>query len=149
IEALQWSINEMSRRHETLRTSFVPSISFGALRANTWESAGQLPLSNMPNIAVQFRSRIHSQIAITVPFVDISSLSHYDQSKELDLQLASIAQLSGTYAVAPLMRLLLLKLGIREHVLMIGVSHLISDGWSSSLLKSEVERLYHSRITKT
>ncbi|GAB3159256.1 hypothetical protein GCM10027290_63920 [Micromonospora sonneratiae] len=45
-------------------------------------------------------------------------------------------------ATAPLMRALLIRLSDTDHVLHVGMHHIISDGWSLDLLLAEVATLY-------
>ncbi|MFF5336527.1 amino acid adenylation domain-containing protein [Streptomyces sp. NPDC013181] len=45
-------------------------------------------------------------------------------------------------AAGPLLRALLVRLGDRDHILLLVVHHSVSDGWSSEILVSEILRCY-------
>src|SRR3954449_649554 len=47
---------------------------------------------------------------------------------------------------APLLRLLLLRLDTREHLLVLVLHHIVTDGWSMSIIFDEIAELYNSRI---
>ncbi|WP_330242056.1 non-ribosomal peptide synthetase/MFS transporter [Streptomyces sp. NBC_00525] len=49
-------------------------------------------------------------------------------------------------AAGPLLRALLVRLGDREHILLLVVHHSVSDGWSSEILISEILRCYTARL---
>jgi hypothetical protein len=44
----------------------------------------------------------------------------------------------------PLMRVLLVRMGEEEHVLVLGMHHIVSDGWSMSVLVKELTALYEA-----
>src|ERR1051326_9231687 len=47
-------------------------------------------------------------------------------------------------ARGPLLRVTLLRLGEEEHVLLLTMHHIVSDGWSMSVLVREVAALYEA-----
>ncbi|HEY6183822.1 MAG TPA: condensation domain-containing protein, partial [Terriglobales bacterium] len=47
----------------------------------------------------------------------------------------------------PLLRINLLKLGEQEHVLLVTTHHIITDGWSMSILSRELQTLYAGYVT--
>ena len=116
-EALEQSLSEILRRHEALRTTF--------------RTIGGQP--------VQVVSPAHP---LHVPMVDLTRLSGPARQAEA-LRLASDeAGRPFHLAHGPLFRATLLKLDAEEHLLLITVHHIVSDGWSTDVLLRELETLY-------
>src|SRR5437660_11586060 len=46
----------------------------------------------------------------------------------------------------PLVRVTLLRLGEQEHVLLVTMHHMVSDGWSSGIMVREFSRLYAAYV---
>ncbi|HUP42855.1 MAG TPA: amino acid adenylation domain-containing protein, partial [Thermoanaerobaculia bacterium] len=66
---------------------------------------------------------------------------------EVRRQVASAARHPFDLARAPLLRPLLLRLGARDHVLVLTVHHIVSDGWSTGVLVRELAALYRESVT--
>ena len=112
-DALHASLNALVERHEVLRTSIV-----GAGDAAHQEIAPQLhielpldDLSEMPPTARDAAQAAAMQEVFDTPF-DLSR--------------------------APLLRARLLKLAAHEHVLAIGLHHMVSDAWSATIALREL-----------
>lgn len=121
IAALERSLQEILRRHETLRTAFVA-------------------VDGQP---VQM---IAADLALDVPVIDLRNLptdereaaaQHY--MSEQDRQPFSLAQV-------PLIRMQLLCLTDEEHLLVVTMHHIISDGWSMGVLIRELTTLYSAFV---
>jgi hypothetical protein len=80
-----------------------------------------------------------------------------EQALELALAVEDVSELAGVERVAaqeaqagfdlehgPLLRVRLLRLSAEEHVLLLTMHHIISDGWSMSVLVREVAGLYEA-----
>jgi hypothetical protein len=119
VAALAASLNEVVARHETLRTSFV-------------EVAGQPMQSIAPSCRLEF------------PLIDLSVLE--DSSREVSRLSRLEAQTPFDLSRGPLMRSALLKLSETEHVLLLTMHHIVSDGWSMGVLVKEVAELYEARV---
>jgi amino acid adenylation domain-containing protein len=119
VAALAASLNNVVARHETLRTSFV-------------EVAGQPRQSIAPSYRLEF------------PLIDLSALR--DSSKEMTRLARLEAQMPFDLRRGPLMRSALLKLSETEHVLLLTMHHIVSDGWSMGVLVKEVAELYEARV---
>jgi amino acid adenylation domain-containing protein len=116
-EALDQSLSEILSRHEILRTTF-------------------RTLDGQP---VQVVSPAHP---LHVPTVNLTRLSRPDREAEA-LRLASDdAGRPFHLAHGPLFRATLLKLDAEEHLLLVSVHHIVSDGWSTGVLLRELETLY-------
>ncbi|MFH8584558.1 amino acid adenylation domain-containing protein [Streptomyces celluloflavus] len=109
------SLNEIVRRHESLRTTF--------------------RLRDGRPIQVVRRA-----LTLELPETDLGG-----QRMDADqLELRITEALAGPFdlATGPLLRFRLLRLGPDEHVLALAMHHLVADGWSVGVLVSELSALY-------
>ena len=115
--ALAATLERIVERHESLRTTFV----------------------NIDGAPVQ---RIGAGDGFTLRQRDLSTLAATEQ--ELVVLAAAADEASAPFALAagPLFRAQLLRLAPQEHVLLITLHHIISDGWSISVLVREISTLY-------
>ena len=117
--ALAQSLGEVVRRHEALRTSFSSN-------------------EGRPAQVVAEAARV------PVPFVDLRGLSAGPREEVL----AGLARRESLrpfdLSKGPLLRPALLRLKDEEHVLLVTMHHIISDGWSAGLLVRELVALYES-----
>lgn len=115
IHALAQSYATLLQRHETLRTEFLEGP--GSLRQRVRETVDSaLEVINM-------RGSVD-------PIAETRSMALADARKEFDL------------AHAPLIRVRLMRVGDREHMLQFNIHHIISDGWSMDILIREFMQLY-------
>ncbi|MCC5666144.1 amino acid adenylation domain-containing protein [Nostoc sp. CHAB 5784] len=117
IKALQQTFNEILSRHEALRTNF-----------QTVE--GQA-------IAV-----ISETKPLRLPTIDISELSLDKQEVEIRQQAAQEAQQPFDISSDYLLRVKLLRLDAQEHIVLLTMHHIASDGWSIGVLVQELATLY-------
>ncbi|WP_164003052.1 non-ribosomal peptide synthetase, partial [Pyxidicoccus caerfyrddinensis] len=117
--ALERSLSELVRRHEVLRTSFP-------------EEAGQ-PLQVIAPPA-----------PLPLECVDLSALPADAREAEARRLIEAECRKPFSLAQGPLLRALLLKLANAEHVLLLNVHHIASDGWSVGVLAREVVALYEA-----
>ncbi|QKW05281.1 amino acid adenylation domain-containing protein [Streptomyces sp. NA04227] len=115
IGALQDAVNEIVRRHESLRTRF-------ELR------------DGVPKQVVRPTLDLH------VPEEDVRGLGQ----DELDKRVAAELAVPFDLASGPLLRLKLLRTGAEEWVLLVAMHHLVSDGWSVKVLFTELSALYQA-----
>jgi len=118
-QALQESLNEIVRRHEVLRTNF-------------------------KTIAGKPVQIVSSETKLLLPIVDLSELS-------ADLQQIQSEQLAQIEAQQPFnlqtdltIRAKLLKLGEQEHIVLLTLHHIASDGWSIGVFGRELSVLYQA-----
>jgi amino acid adenylation domain-containing protein len=122
VSSLQQSIGEIFRRHEVLRTTF----------------------STEHDRPVQ---RIAPVTAFTLPEIDLSAMPK-EQREARAQQLASEeAPRPFDLVSGPLMRATLLLLNPEEHVLLVTMHHIASDGWSMGILYQELSVLYEAFLT--
>jgi amino acid adenylation domain-containing protein len=113
------ALNEVVRRHEVLRTSFV----------------------NVDGKPVQL---IAPSLDLPFAVVDLSSLPATEREREVLRLVREEAQRPFKLNTGPLLRAGLLRLGDDEHVLLVTMHHIISDGWSLRVLVKEVATLYEA-----
>ncbi len=115
--ALQKSLEELVRRHESLRTTF--------------DSKSGKPVQV---IAANADAPLFTQ--------DLSNLAPDARERELKRLAAAEAQKPFDLAVGPLFRATLVKLTADDHALLFTLHHIISDGWSMGVLVREFAELY-------
>jgi amino acid adenylation domain-containing protein len=116
LPAFRQAIAEISRRHETLRTSF----------------------STNNGIPTQL---IHAA-AIEFEVIDLQHLADSDRKLILTEHIQQSALTPFNLEIAPLIRSSLLQLSETESIFCINMHHIISDGWSIGVLIQELSALY-------
>jgi acyl-CoA synthetase (AMP-forming)/AMP-acid ligase II/acyl carrier protein len=119
VRALELSFNEIIKRHEALRTAFAVM-------------HGQLVQVIAPTLSVPLK------------MVDLCPLPEVEREREVQHLTEEEIQRPFDLAQRPLLRLSLLRLGEREHVLLLTIHHIISDGWSISVFAHELTVLYEA-----
>lgn len=115
--ALRQSINEIVKRHEVLRTIFVSK-------------------SGKPH------QQIIPELTIALPIIDLQDLPRVEQEKEAQRIITAAARRPFDLAKGPLLRANLLKLDVDDHIAVITVHHIVSDGWSMGVFIQELAALY-------
>jgi amino acid adenylation domain-containing protein len=118
---LEKSVNEIVRRHESLRTTFATR-------------------QGRPMQVVA------PALQLTMPLVDLSSLPLAARASEVSRLLAAEAQAPFDLSAGPLLRTLVLRLAADEHVLLLTLHHIVSDGWSIGILINELKALYEAYL---
>jgi amino acid adenylation domain-containing protein len=121
IDAMQRTLNEVVRRHESLRTSF-------------------------PTSDAQPVQSIAPTLALDLPLIDLSMLREEEREHEAQRRATEEARAPFNLATGPLMRASLVRLGAEDHVLLVTMHHIVSDGWSMGVLIREVGALYRAFI---
>ena len=117
--ALAQTLNEISKRHEILRTSF----------------------AQVEGHPIQVISPVED---IWLNILDLT-IHPQDEREEEALRMAhEEARRPFDLSVGPLLRTSLLQLGEDDHVLLFTMHHIISDGWSMGVLVREVSVLYEA-----
>ncbi len=121
-EALERSLRELVRRHGSLRTRF------GVI-------------DGTPHQIVDPPDRFELQRA---------DLSQCIEAQDRERQLQVCMHREKTYrfdlSEGPLLRVVLVKLSYAEHALLITMHHIVTDGWSSSILLQELSTLYAANL---
>ncbi|MCB1032626.1 MAG: non-ribosomal peptide synthetase, partial [Acidobacteria bacterium] len=121
VAVLSRVIGEILRRHEVLRTTF--------------ETVDGRPVP-----------RISPDLDLALPVVDLRALPDSTRRREARRLAGEEAARPFDLALGPLVRLSLLRLGDDEHLVLLTLHHIVSDGWSMSLLGSEVAALYRAFV---
>jgi amino acid adenylation domain-containing protein len=122
IAALARTFEEIVRRHESLRTRFA-------------ERDGE---------PVQV---IGSPDPVALPLVDLSGLPGR-QREPLARRLAgAAARVPCDQAHGPLLRIWLLRLSAGEHLALLNLHHIVTDGWSMGVLVQEICVIYTALVT--
>ncbi|HEX7241408.1 MAG TPA: amino acid adenylation domain-containing protein, partial [Longimicrobiaceae bacterium] len=119
VPALARTMGELVRRHETLRTTF--------------GEVGGEPVQ-----------RVHAARAVPVPVVDLAGLPASRRDAEATRLAGDEARRPFDLREGPLLRAGLLRLGVEEHVLLLCMHHIVSDGWSTGVLFREMAVLYEA-----
>jgi amino acid adenylation domain-containing protein len=121
VPVLQASLDEIVRRHEALRTSF--------------------PVHQGEPV-----QRIASPGPVLISQVDLSALAPGQRQQEAGRVAAVEVQRPFDLAAGPLVRAALLRLSDRDHVMVLTMHHIVSDGWSRGVLVAEFVALYSALI---
>jgi len=116
-DALERTLGEIVRRHESLRTIF----------------------REEDGVPVQV---IQPNQAIALPVLNLVELPEADKETEVDRLGSAEARKPFDLARGPLLRAALLRLGSEDHVLLFTMHHIISDGWSMGILVREAKAIY-------
>lgn len=117
--ALQRSLEEIVRRHESLRTTFTP-------------------LVGKPVQLISIAS------SVPLPIVDLEVAAPELQHREIRRLVDNRLQEPWDLSRGPLFQAILVRLRERGHVLIVFVHHIVADGWSISILFRELATLYES-----
>lgn len=117
--ALEKSLEEIVRRHETLRTTF--------------------PLRGGEPVQV-----VAAPPPLNLPVTDLRELPLGEREAQLDEILTREAHEPFDLAHGPLLRVKLVCQADDEHVLLVTMHHIVSDGWSLDLFLKELVILYQA-----
>jgi aspartate racemase len=110
-------VNEIVQRHEVLRTTF--------------QSMAGEPFQVVAPV-----------LTVPVAVVDLGNLPEPKREAEVRRLATEEAQRPFDLAQGPLLRVTLLRLGDHEHVFLVTMHHIISDGWSIGVFIREAVALY-------
>lgn len=119
VGVLEQSFQEVVKRHEVLRTTFT-TVDGQSIQVIAPTPTFRLLLVNLQQLAIDKRE------------VEVLRLAHEE------------AQYSFNLAKGPLLRVTLLRQSETDHVLLLTMHHIISDGWSIGVLICEIAALYEA-----
>jgi amino acid adenylation domain-containing protein len=117
--ALGRSLDEIIRRHEALRTTYIDN--------------GGAPAQ-----------KINPPAPLDLPMVDLGDLTALAQETRLKELVVEQTQSPFSLSEGPLVRAKLLRLADDKHVLLLTMSHICTDGWSMDVFYREMAVLYEA-----
>ncbi len=124
LAALEQALNNIVARHEALRTCFVETDN-------------------------EVRQNIEAASFLQLRFVNLTLLPETERTSEAQRILASAVELPFDLSRGPLVRFTLLRLNEQEHILLVLMHHIISDGWSVGIFWKEFAAHYASCLHDT
>ena len=121
VDVLRKTLNTILARHEVLRGRF-------------------------EMLAGQPVQEIVPRLEIDLPLIDLQHLAGDDLEAEVSRRAIADARQPFDLSQVPLLRLGLLKIGPTEHVLLLTMHHIISDGWSMGILVREMATIYEALV---
>ena len=119
VPALEQALNEIVSRHEVLRTTF-PAVDGNAAQIIAPELSLQLPMVGLRELPESER------------YAEALRLATEEAQQPFDL------------GRGPMFRAKLLRLGLEDHVLLLNMHHIVSDGRSMGVLNWEMSLLYEA-----
>jgi Condensation domain len=117
VTALEQSLSEIVRRHETLRTIFV-------------------------TIEGQAVQRITPPLTWSLPVVSLQESPEAERDDAVRQLVTAEGRRLFDLSEGPLLRTILLRLDEETHVLLLAMHHIVSDGWSVGVFNRELSALY-------
>jgi amino acid adenylation domain-containing protein len=121
VEALRHAFEQVVARHETLRTTY--------------------PANSKDGQVV-----IHQAPAWKLPVVDLRDRNAAVREREAFKLVNQAAKEPFDLAKGPLLRTTLLRLDELDHILMVTLHHIVTDGWSIGVLSDELTRFYDAFV---
>ena len=122
VQAMRRSLYEVAMRHEVLRTTF------GAEDGSLKQIIAKAPKINLP-------------------VIDLAALSEPVREAESSALMGEEANQSFNLSTGPLMRTALVRLAVDDHLLLLTMHHIISDGWSAAIFIREAAALYGAFVS--
>jgi amino acid adenylation domain-containing protein len=121
VDALRASLEALVRRHEILRT--------------TYAAPGGQPCQV-----------VHPPYAIPLPPTDLGALPPAAREAELGRLAVAAGRRPFDLSGDPMLRASLVRLGPREHALLLGWHHITSDGWSLGVRFADISERYNALV---
>jgi len=119
VAALRASLNEIVSRHEALRTTF----------------------ATVDGRPVQ---RIAESLLVPFEVVDLNAVPEAEREEEIRSRAVAEAQRPFDLSAGSLLRVCLLRASATEHVFLLTMHHIVSDGWSMGVFIRELAALYQA-----
>lgn len=116
-EALETTLNEIVRRHASLRTRFIMKDSSPV-------------------------QEILPELQISIKQIDLTAVPEAEREAEALRRAAEETQQPFDLEHGPLLRAALLQLAPDDHIALLVMHHIISDGWSMNVLLHEIRVIY-------
>jgi len=122
VTALARSLDALMRRHDALRTTFA------AVDGEPVQVVAPAPPA--------------PELVVALPLVDLHALVVPEREAEIRRLIAQEARRLFDLKQGPLLRATLLRLTLHEHVLLLTLHHIATDGWSMDVLARELGAFY-------
>jgi amino acid adenylation domain-containing protein len=114
------SLNEIIRRHESLRSRFI--------------NQGGRPLQS-----------VAAELELEVPLIDLAKLPENQRQQEAARLMNEEGVKPFDLSRGPLLRATLIRMSEQYHILLLVMHHIISDAWSMSVFINEFNSIYGAR----
>ena len=152
-----WFLNnlETQGRENASTTYLIPMVwrLNGPLKRDCLEQAFKSLVNRQEIFRTSFRTEnsqllqvISDRVDFTLERVECSSLVADERDKTVECQIYKLIRNGFDLSKSPLMRAVLFQLSEVEHVLLIHLHHIISDGWSNNILFNELCAFYTSHL---
>ncbi|HEX2300339.1 MAG TPA: amino acid adenylation domain-containing protein, partial [Pseudonocardiaceae bacterium] len=121
VPALTTALTGLVARHESLRTTF----------------------DAVDGQGVQI---VHEPFQVALPIVDLSEFAPPERETELYRLLEQENTRPFDLREGPLLRATLIRLAAEDQVLLVGLHHIVTDGWSTGVFKEELGALYAAAL---
>ncbi|MCW5608776.1 MAG: hypothetical protein KIT26_12110, partial [Nitrosomonas sp.] len=119
-DALNWSINQIVRRHEVLRTAIVVT-----------------PEGQPRQVVLQ-------DAKVTIGTIDLQSRSEQQRERDAQRLMEQEARKPFDLAAAPPFKVVLIQTGVDKYILLLVLHHIVADQWSIRLLIQELGVFYRA-----
>ncbi|MHC4268500.1 MAG: non-ribosomal peptide synthetase [Planctomycetota bacterium] len=119
VESLHKALNAIINRHEILRTSF--------------KLEGEQPVQV-----------ISTKLTLDLPTINISESPGKKRETRIQNLISDFTQQPFDLTCGPLILFHLIRIDSQEHIFVVVMHHIISDGWSMGIFNRELEALYNS-----
>ena len=122
LAALERSLTTLVTRHESLRTTF--------------SVTDEHPIQHIAPVT-----------PVSLHVLDLTTLSVSAKETDLERLLQETTQQPFNLSTGPLWQCQLFRMAPEEHVLLLTLHHIITDGWSMGILLNELTMLYQGQVT--
>ena len=119
VAALRAALDAIVARHGALRTTFVT-------------------VEGTP------RQVLRKQMSLELPLIDLCGLPDAEREDQAQQLLRHEVSKAFDLSQGPLIRALLIKLNDDEHILLVTMHHIVTDGWSMGIFHRELSMLYEA-----
>jgi amino acid adenylation domain-containing protein len=119
VDALQWSLTEIIRRHKILRTIY-------------------------PTVSGSVRQRILPELSLELPLIDLQHRPAVEQAAKIGDEVRQEALQPFDLSLECPVRARLFRVGPNNHVVLLTFHHIAFDGWSEGVLNRELAALYEA-----
>jgi aspartate racemase len=120
--ALECALNSIVSRHDALRTTFTT-------------------LDGTPSQVVA------PEVTLALPLIDLSGEAEAEREAAAQRLLQHESRRPFDLSQGPLIRSLLVRLSDEEHILLVTMHHIVTDGWSIGIFQRELSALYQAAFT--